>query len=217
LEWVIDWGPQIAFIGAVILAVGAWATTQQQNRQQAKYDRQIADLHRTVAEMSMENAAKSDQLAAKSDQITQLTQRNLEATTGGDGFCTLTLQDHDNELGARIIVHHYGTFPLYEVQIVLFADPPPPTQGNPRRITFPSIAVGAILTLQQRLEGVKGDRKDYTIRFFARNGRWTQTMNLRRVEGQWRRALVVHRPESGQLKEIRKEVEPGYPSEPGAN
>jgi hypothetical protein len=47
MEWLISWGPQLALAGAVAAslaaiaaALGAWGTTQQQNRDQLRYSQE---------------------------------------------------------------------------------------------------------------------------------------------------------------------------------
>ena len=212
MEWVIAWGPQIALIGAIIVAIGAWATTQQQNRQQAKHQRQIGDLQETLAQKSEESAAKSDQLAAKSDEIARLTRQGLATITGGDSFCTLHVTDIEERGVGTLRLRHHGAFPLYDVLMSITATKDALDAGRGMGFRVGTMAPDTVRILRHGHALPTGDSesKEMYVRFSSRNGVWTQKITFRRVGDTWKTATKAHRRVGSSLREIFAETDEGF-------
>jgi hypothetical protein len=222
MEWIIAWGHRLALGGAVaaalaagVAALGAWGTTQQQNRDQLHHAERIAGLYKTIAELQATVAEKSAESAAKSDRIAELTGRNLAATTGGDSFCTLHLSDLDRAGGPQVILKHRGDSPLSGLTISIADSERDLNEGRSMKTRIGDLAEGTEAGIAsdnvRRRFLVSGEAKDFFVGFRARNGFWRQEISLRRVDGVWKTAIRVFRRKGSVERQLLAEVDKGFP------
>lgn len=171
----------------------------------------------------------NDKVRENNELKTQLTELRDEldntkkAVTGGNNFPYVMI-DMGKDLGG-LSVHNPGDSPLYDVSFRMWdpADYASPANSSNRlkEIVAKSIymEVGNLTPMGARLLGTitlpNSDSKDFIVTIRARNGGFTEWMNLRKVNGVWKRAVRVHpgdvNPGGSILYEFR---DPGFP---GAN
>jgi hypothetical protein len=213
IEWAIARGPRLAVAGAVIASlaaivasIGAWATTQQQSRDQIRYLEMIADLKQTMADKGVESVAKSDRIA-------KLTERRLATIAGDDSFCTLHLTERERPGGARMVIQHHGRFPLYEVTMSMAETSAALDAGEAMQLPLGTLSTDSYSIHGRRMQ-LSGAAKDIFVRFASRNGAWTQVLSLRLVDGRWRLNTVARRKEGSSIKHLYAESEDGFPMTP---
>ena len=160
-------------------------------------------------------------LREKSDKIAELNQYIAESVTGGDGFILLEIAniDADKNTGILTLVNK-GDQPMYDVSV----DMVDVEQGLPQDLTLESwletrkqIRAGNLpgghALLVGRYELPQGDRLRLRLFVSARNGSTTQTLRLRKVNGEWRLATRVTRRSSDgrNLNTIFEKIDDEYP------
>lgn len=177
------------------------ATEQTEvQRDLRKKSDEIAALNRKIAEAQTE-------LRIKSDEVAELNRSIAASVIGGDSFCYATLIMSEN--GGRWIVVHQGKYPLYEVQLrIVDLDKADEIEEQSKRegvpITFEMLKLSdTVLTLgnmSPQLSQIPGlflrfppnkQRLRFNIFITARNGRFTELLRLRNVNGKWTEAMRV--------------------------
>jgi len=205
----------ITLLGAVLAAIGVFWSAERQSALSAQLVAKTDEL-----------AAKNAELAAKSEEIARLTKESLDAVTGGDSFCWITLADLGDQGGPAVFISSKGKHSVYDVTVQIanmrhFQDlktgsPPPPgitpAQILARYTTFRAGTVspyaGSILG---RLPALSGDREVFNVHYFARNGSWSQRLVMQRIAGGWRTAMRVFKGERPTDPVLVESIDPGFP------
>lgn len=151
--------------------------------------------------------------------------RRLEAlTTGGDSFCYL----HPGIVGPttgiwRRLIAHSGTYPMHDVELMITdrdkIEAVIRDQSQLSRLTplvtwkVGEVSPGANHPLKRFLsQPLYPDRVRYEILIGARNGRFLENLSLRRINGQWKRALRVTSRDQKRL--FLEEIDPTFSRDP---
>jgi len=163
-------------------------------------------------------------------------QEAVNMSTGGDSICYLVLNTQQNPPSAYVV--HRGKYPLFhawaevidndkglewtlKLQSVgtdldklsafssqMIADTTEYLQIGDLEPNFPSRQV------RIKTAYLKGDHRNITVFFTARNGSWIETYSLRLVKDRWLQAIQVV-PQRGNIKKLLyKSIDQGYPEEP---
>ncbi len=168
-------------------------------------------------------------------KLQDLTKQNLESSIGGSSYCYLDFGFPDPPKGELYgIIWIHGKYPLHDAwmnvldvpkfneftqrvpkpytlsqmmkvgrQQINLGDLPPGTGGNGHENGDESQRMITEITFDDKTD------KDYNILFGALNGNWRERLKLKRVDGQWKRALRVTKAKSGKI--IWENVDPLYP------
>lgn len=196
-NFIFIYGPSAAtFIGALIVAIGAFRKTKQ-----AKIVVLIGAI--IVAVGSFWSAIQSNKFES------ELKVQNyciLSTITGGESFCRLSLVSINSSTNnALMIAIPMGEFPLYEVNFRIadletFEKMPEDFTYDDFSKTQININVGnlspGICKELGKLNLGTGNEKKYNVFISARNGFFTQLIRLMRIEGKWVMATKVMKGET---------------------
>jgi len=222
MSWLLEhltlMGAIIGAAGALLVGVGAF----REQRAQVELSRQLAAKSDQLVRRADESAELYRQLAQKSDEIESLTKQNLAAVTGGAGFSYLNLVSRGSPAGPSVVLVQSGEFPIYDVSVRI-VDVEKWSALKPEQITIEGVpgvefrlsagnlAAGSAASLG-RLPSLTGDHARFNIFFAARNGFWTQAMQLRKVNGEWLAATRVLRNDGRpDAQTLYERADPGFP------
>jgi hypothetical protein len=189
--------------------------------EQAASQRKLIHTQQQLVETQERLDAKNDTiaalyraLAAKSDEITTLNMQTLDAVTGGDSFCYLSIFPTGNK--GRLAWVHQGDHTLYDVTARLVnLDRWGEVEGHLSLETLAyantTLSLGTLIAGHTSMRGEIAldtfPKRGYNIFFSARNGPFHETLRLVNVDGTWKQALRVLR----NAQVILEKVDDGYP------
>ncbi len=130
-------------------------------------------------------------LNLKNEEIIRLTQNALSSVTGGTNFPSLEIGDRDTDHLA-ILVGSGDTFPLYDVRVqILDLDTAEKTQDFiGKTVTVGELPANSVYPIG-KLTVIGMNAVRLNVFFSARNGRLSQEVRLKKIEGQWQLASRV--------------------------
>ncbi len=153
----------------------------------------------------------------------EISKEGTALTTGGDSACYLVNLGTPNP-PFPAIVEKSGEYPLYsvEMRIVDLIEPFKPMQiPNASKpfdlgisLSLGDFPIGDVAKEVSFSLPAKGDRASFNVFFDARNGFWAESLRLRLVNGDWKRAIQVFRDLPNQKeKQLYKQIDKGFPTE----
>jgi hypothetical protein len=213
------------FVGAILMAIGAFWATLKANR-----DRIQSGIERTAFEKELR--IKSEQLQAKSEEIAQLskeiTKQNVfirESFTGGDSFCYLFFANGPDDTIVPSI-RHKGKYPLYDITFRLInldswhegkkEDNEEKANASIRRYNFGNLGPGAWLSLYEDRFGIP-DKALVRMKadINARNGIFIEMIHARKVNKHWQFAIRVFRFHDSKV--LFEEIPEAFPRDENGN
>ncbi len=135
------------------------------------------------------------------------TEEILSTVTGGDGYCTITFLRPFTDR-SRVLVANRGATPLYDVTVrIVDLDRMPESNatgvvgfddffGSQSLLDIGNMPADAALFLTEPWDFSGDTRRRYKMFFSARNGSWTQSMDLLRENGNWTYTMQIVRGDS---------------------
>lgn len=177
-------GPAIlSLMGALIVAIGAFISSADQQRAQQQADQ--------AQEQVLEKTEKIEKLAAAitetAKQNSALNEKIIGLTTGGDSFAYLSFakaSSDDDAIRFPVVVQQ-GSFPLFElgvriVDLIEFHSTP---NHSLETLNKYSLQVGALPAGQtyyqnKMIFNINPDGHEFNVFFTARNGVWQQNIEF---------------------------------------
>ena len=153
-----------------------------------------------------------------SHQTAQLNQELVSSIIGGNSFCYLTVGNIDpvKNIGQFVMLHE-GKHPLYDVHVRIHdLDKSDQIKGKLSFATLEqtdtNISIGTLPPSTARmLHGITlgdGDTRRFAVQVSARNGSLFQPLRLKKIDGEWVRAIRVTR---GRDEVIYEEIDDKFP------
>lgn len=175
------------FLGALLSAVGGLFAAYRQNQEKLR--------------SAVDRAAFEKELRAKSDEIAGLNRQISASIIGGDSYCYVRLLLDKTDAAVAIVVHE-GKYPLYDIKIRMW-DPRDYAERalsykdlieNNREYNFtPGNLAPSHVSVLGRVQLAHSEANDFALVIGARNGFLSETIKLRRVNGEWKAAYRVSR------------------------
>ena len=182
----------LVLVGALLSALGAFLANVRQNQEQLK--------------SANDRAEFESALRAKSDEIAELNKTIAASITGGDSFCYYSLTNFGTDSAIASVLPE-GNYPLYDV-VIRIADVEDLININKK----PSITVKELFSKDKvinlgnlsgkqavilgTLKLPRSDNVRYSISITARNGMFSEEIQLKKVKGIWKSAMKVTRVNS---------------------
>jgi len=230
-------------LAASVTAYGTWrGFLQSEENQWRQSDVQFQSewsrisQHKERLQYERDLRAKTEQLAKQSEKIASLNQVIAGSVTGGDSFIYLmfTPQPQSNE--AMLSLAHQGKYPVFDVSIELSdqdeSDERLRALGlkdksgsitldqlielTKRKATFnyPTIRPNMAMRVMDKWQLPVGKSVvRYRLAIFTRNGIFSQSINLHRVDGSWAQASQVFRSMGANKKSVLlyEWIDPRFP------
>lgn len=214
-------------VGSINLWVSN-AKTQRSNQQLVDTLRNLKDSTVDIERMTALNNQLQDKLLKQSDAIQELSKQGIDATTGGNSFCYVTVSPVENKF--MLFLSSTGKFPLHgvtvqmtDVDMMKQVVAGRPTIGwedlGKYMLDFPPIpflAFGSGRTLTF-IPMPPTDSRNLGFNFSSLNGNWGEVLKLRRVRGSWEQAIKVSKMvKLNVYKTMYSYVSPNYPKTSGS-
>jgi len=174
-----------------------------------------AELAESEAQAAYQQAELERQLRLRAEELAALSKRTLNAVTGGDSFCYLSIHRSNAETGHFMFIHQ-GDHTLYDLTVRIvdldrFEERRGSLSLDDLDYTDTNISLGTQIAGHSSLRGKVNlstlPHRGYNVFFAARNGSFHQVLRSAYDDGTLRQALKVIRDE----KTILERVDDGYP------
>jgi hypothetical protein len=225
----------------VLVAIGVGATIKQSVKSAQEMTTANTKLSGSIdalrvssdenARLARLNSELQGRLLDQSTTVSDLAKQAINSTTGGDNFCYMNVESVALQRGLVVpIFHHYGKYPLYDVEARIFdiitadllGEQHPgggdsaasigavtltvPIGNVPVNAAFTPNNPPVIFSLKSR------DTLAFNVFFHSRNGFWRQNLRGRWIDGAWRMASQVVMDDSkGRNRVLRRNVDRLYP------
>lgn len=142
-------------------------------------------------------------------QIMETQNKALNYITGGDSFCYLSLSSD----GQFFTVIHQGDFPLYDVSIrIVDLDLFERGDVQPTQVPLGTIIPKSVVVIPYKFAYANKDKAKYTVIFVARNGMFSESLELKKIKGVWKSAVHVGPGlcEYGEMKKSFEFIDEGF-------
>jgi hypothetical protein len=215
-KW-IAWGAFIAgFIVVLASILSGYQEHQASEKLQAKTN-EIAMLSEKIAELAQKNSALNKKIA--------------DSISGGNSYCYLFVSPPEESNTAHYRLRTEGENPLYDVQVRIsdvskhsaylddmvkkkdvdlawsMKDPLKQMFKFTKIYPIGNISAGMMYPLGTFYLPNDSDKQRYLIDILARNGRFLQHLDFRRIKGKWKYTDIVH----ANKEVVRKHIPPDFP------
>jgi hypothetical protein len=150
----------------------------------------------------------------------RVSKTTMNALTGGESFCYVDLHELAGSHGMLLgLLLQKGQNPVFNVEVEVidldFIRPVMDIAKARTTFSFPFVRVGSYATqLFETMPAVSAQSKSYSVFVTARNGRFTERLRLRRVNGSWLSAKRVDASYySKKIGLVLEEMDKGFPVE----
>lgn len=237
---IIFFGALITIVGGLMTAWGTYKLNKTSSEKiekiketgdtiNKKSDQQldeVKELKSTIDNLNKKTSKQQETIVKLSEQNYDLSLQLSKSTetlygnlTGGDSFCELKIKPLDNGRAQMILLNN-GEFPIYEVSIrILDLDLFDASKIKTIKdfdkdqilLNIGNIPKQTGIPLENLTSDFSKDYKAFNIFFIARNGHFTQTTRLYKINGKWKESIKIFN--NSKEKAIKTKTDPGIPKE----